>query len=102
MSSHADPSIRPTMPMADLESRKRSLRRSGIVMLAPVAVYAVASHLAASGTLALAIAGAIPVLYTVGLAIGQRRLDPVAVLSAAGSQSPASCRSSPAVARWAP
>lgn len=53
-------------------------------MLAPVLAYAIVRPLVGSDALALGIAGAIPVVYSIGLAAVRWRIDPLALLTAIG------------------
>lgn len=48
---------------------KQAIRRTGLVMLAPLVVYGLIRPLVSSDALALGIAGAIPISYSLGLAI---------------------------------
>lgn len=63
---------------------KRSLRVGAVVLLAPLVVYGMVRPLVSSDAAGLAIAGAIPVLYSIGLAIGRHRIDLFALVSAIG------------------
>ena len=80
MTSHADSAeLMPGLP------RNRAvLRRTALIMLAPVAAYGLVRPVVGSDALALGVAGAIPVVYSVLLAAVSRRVDPVAVLTAIG------------------
>jgi hypothetical protein len=58
------------------------LRRAAVLFVAPVAVFAIVRPLVGSDALALAIAGAPPLLYALAVAVVGHRLDPVAAVSA--------------------
>jgi hypothetical protein len=74
----------PRSPFPDLMVSKDSLRRGGLVMVSPVVVYALVRPLVSSDALGLAIAAAIPILYSIVLGFARRRVDPIAGLSAIG------------------
>ncbi len=79
MSAHAD---RVDLPMPIDPSARRSMRRRAVPLLVgPLVVYTVVRPLVSSSTLALGIAGAIPVLYSIVLAVVRRRIDLFALLS---------------------
>jgi hypothetical protein len=83
MSSHATtPDFTPDM--ARLGANKQKLRRAGIALAAPVVIYALVRPLVSSDALGLGIAGALPILYSVGIAFTSRRIDPVALVSGLG------------------
>jgi hypothetical protein len=83
MSSQADtPATHPAFP--DLMVSKDSLRRGVLLMVAPLVAYALLRPLVSSDTLGLAITAAIPILYSVALALLRRRMDFIALLSAVG------------------
>jgi uncharacterized membrane protein len=63
---------------------KDSLRRGAVVLVTPVVVYALLRPVVSTDALALAIAAAIPILYSVVLALARRRVDPFAGISAVG------------------
>lgn len=63
---------------------KAAVRRAAALMAAPVAAYALVRPLVSSDALGLGIATAIPIVYSGVLAVARRRIDPLAVLSAAG------------------
>jgi hypothetical protein len=78
---------RPARPVSSgpgLPLTKSSLRRSALILLAPVVVYAIVRPLVASDAVGLAVAGAIPILYSILLAIGRRRIDFLVLLTAVG------------------
>ena len=82
MSAHAD---QVDLPMAIDPSARRSMRRRALPLLVgPLVVYAVVRPLVSSSTLALGIAGAIPVLYSIVLAVVRRRIDLFALISGVG------------------
>ena len=70
--------------MPGLSRNRAALRRTALIMLAPVLAYAVVRPLVGSDALALGIAGAIPVVYSIVLAAVRRRIDPLALLTAIG------------------
>ena len=80
MTNHAKPAeLMPTF------SRNRpAARRAALIVLAPVVAYGLARPLVGSDALALGIAGAIPVVYSIVLAAVSRRIDPLALLTAIG------------------
>jgi hypothetical protein len=63
---------------------KQTLRRTAPALVAPLAAYAIVRPLVSSDTLCLAIAGAIPIFYTIALALVRHRIDHLALLTAAG------------------
>jgi hypothetical protein len=69
------------LPMSVDPAARRSMRRALPSLVVPIVVYAIARPLVSSSTLALGIAGAIPVLYTIVLAVVRRRIDVFALLS---------------------
>jgi hypothetical protein len=78
MTSHADSlELMPGLP-----GNRAALRRTALIMLAPVVAYGLVRPLVDSDTLALGIAGAIPVIYSILLAAVTRRIDPIALLTA--------------------
>jgi hypothetical protein len=80
MTAHAQTTeLRP-----DIRSHRQVLRRAALMMLLPLAVYGIATQFVSSSALALGIAGAVPVGYSIVLAVAQHRIDPVALLSAIG------------------
>ena len=82
MSAHAD---QVDLPIAIDPSARRSMRRRALPFLVgPLVVYAVVRPIVPSSTLALGIAGAIPVLYSIFLAVVRRRIDIFALLSGVG------------------
>jgi len=81
---HPDVSGSPAARVPGLARNLKSRRRSVLVMLAPVLVYAVVRPLVSSDALGLMIAGAVPIIYTVGLVITRRGIDPLVVVSAVG------------------
>lgn len=82
MSVHADQA---DLPMSIDPAARRSMRRRALPLLVgPVLVYAVVRPLVSSSTLALGIAGAIPVLYSIVLAVVRRRIDLFALVSGVG------------------
>ena len=68
--------------MPDISSHRAALRRAALTMLPPLIVYAVATQFVRSSALALGIAGGVAVAYSIVLAVAQRRIDPIALLSA--------------------
>lgn len=74
----------PSPPFPNLIVSKNSLRRVALVMASPLLVYALVRPTVSSDALGLAIAAAIPVLYSIVLAVVRRRVDPLAGLSAVG------------------
>ena len=70
--------------MPGLSRDRAALRRAALIMLAPVLAYAIVRPLVGSDALALGIAGAIPVVYSIVLAAVRRRIDPLALLTAIG------------------
>jgi hypothetical protein len=56
--------------------------RVGIVVVAPVAAYGLSRPIIGSDAAALAVAGAIPLLYNMGRAVWRRRIDLLGVFSA--------------------
>ena len=70
--------------MPGLSHNRAALRRTALIMLAPVLAYAIVRPLVGSDALALGIAGAIPVVYSIGLAAVRWRIDPLALLTAIG------------------
>lgn len=78
MSAHADQA---DLPMSIDPSASRSMRRALPLLVGPLVVYAIARQFVSSSTLALGIAGAIPVLYSIVLAVLRRRIDVFALLS---------------------
>jgi hypothetical protein len=63
---------------------KASLRRGVLLMVVPLAVYALVRPFVSSDALGLAIAAAVPILYGIALAFLRRRIDLLAGLSAVG------------------
>lgn len=82
MISHAENAARPVSSVPRGARARQRLCRLALVLFAPVAVYAVVRPLVATDALGLAIAGAIPILYSIVLAIRRRRVDPLVLLSA--------------------
>jgi len=80
MTSHAEP----VEAMPGLSRNRAGLRRAVPVMLAPVLAYGLVRPAVGSDALALGIAGAIPVAYSIVLAVVRRRIDPIALLTAIG------------------
>ena len=70
--------------MPGLSRNRAALRRTALIMLAPVLAYGIVRPLVGSEALALGIAGAIPVVYSIVLAAVRRRIDPLALLTAIG------------------
>ena len=70
--------------MPGFPRNRATLRRIALVMLAPVVAYGLVRPLVGSDALALGIAGAIPVVYSIVLAAVGRRIDPLAILTAIG------------------
>ena len=68
--------------MPDISSHRPALRRAALGMVLPLIVYGVATQFVRSSALALGIAGGVSVVYSIVLAVAQRRIDPVALLSA--------------------
>jgi hypothetical protein len=68
----------------DLLVSKDALRRAVLVLVLPLAAYALVRPMVSSDTLGLAIAAAIPIVYSIAHALARRRLDPLAALSALG------------------
>jgi len=68
--------------MPGISSHRPAFRRAALMMVLPVAVYGVATQLVSSPALALGIAGAVPVGYSIVLAVARRRVDPIALVSA--------------------
>ena len=68
--------------MPDISSHRPALRRAALGMVLPLVVYGVATQFVRSSALALGIAGGVSVVYSIVLAVAQRRIDPVALLSA--------------------
>jgi hypothetical protein len=62
---------------------KDSLRRAVVVLVLPVAAYALVRPLVSSDMVGLA-AAAIPIAYSISHALARRRVDPLAALSALG------------------
>jgi hypothetical protein len=82
MSVHADQA---DLPMSIDRAARRSMRRRALPLLVgPVLVYAVVRPLVSSSTLALGIAGGIPLLYSIVLAVLRRRIDRFALVSGVG------------------
>jgi len=80
VTSHADSiELMPGFPR-----NRAALRRTALIMLAPVVAYGLVRPLVGSDALALGIAGAIPVVYSIVLAAVRRRIDPLALLTAIG------------------
>jgi hypothetical protein len=76
---------------AQPESRtasKPAMRKQALLMLAsaavPTVIYLVARHVVHSETIALAIAGGIPAVFSAGLMVTRRKVDFWALLNAAG------------------
>ena len=65
-------------------NRRRQMRHAALLMLLPVLVYAAVRPLVSSDALGLAIAGGVPTLYSLALALVRRQVDPVALVSALG------------------
>jgi len=80
MTTHADS----LAPMPSFSRNRAALRRTALVMLAPVLAYGLVRPLVESDALALGIAGAIPVVYSIVLAVVRRRIDPIALVTAIG------------------
>lgn len=74
----------PNASLPTMKISKQALRRAVLLMVSPLVVYAVVRPIVSSDALGLAIAAAIPVLYSIVLAFVRRRIDPVAGLSAVG------------------
>jgi hypothetical protein len=70
--------------MPGFPRNRATLRRIALVMLAPVVAYGLVRPLVGSDALALGVAGAIPVVYSIELAAVSRRIDPLALLTAIG------------------
>jgi hypothetical protein len=84
MSSDANtPKLTPSM-QALPANRRRQMRHAALLMLLPVLVYAAVRPLVSSDALGLAIAGGVPTLYSLALALVRRQADPVALVSAVG------------------
>jgi len=79
---HPDGSSSPAARMPGLGQHFKSRRRSVLVMLAPVLVYAIVRPMVSSDALGLGIAGAVPIIYSIGLGIACRRIDLLVLLSA--------------------
>lgn len=78
MTTHAD-----TIElMPDISSHRPALRRAALTMVLPLLVYGVATQVVRSSALALGIAGGVSVVYSIVLAVGHRRIDPIALLTA--------------------
>lgn len=73
-----------TSQTAVLMPSKATRMRAVLLLLAPVVAYGLVRPLVSSDALALGVGAAIPVIYGIALAIAQRRVDPIAVLSAIG------------------
>lgn len=71
-------------PTGELQLAKSSLRRAVLLLAAPAGVFAVVRPLVSTDALALAIAAAGPIAYSVGLAVIRRRIDVLALVSAIG------------------
>lgn len=74
----------PRPPFPDLRVFKDSLRRGALLVVSPLAAYTFVRPMVSSEVLALAIAAAIPVLYSLAHAVARHRVDPLAGLSALG------------------
>lgn len=70
--------------LPDLKVSRNRLGRGALVMVLPLLVYGLVRPAVSSDALGLAIAAAIPVLYSIALAVARRRIDPLAGLSAVG------------------
>lgn len=84
MISHAAKPTHPVSSAPGIALTRQSFRRSVLVLLAPVAVYAIVRPMVSSDAVGLGIAGALPILYSIVLAIGRRRIDYLVLLSAVG------------------
>jgi hypothetical protein len=83
----------PAMTATDLNEKqsltdKPAARKQALWMLAtaaiPTGIYLVARHLVHSDTIALAIAGGVPAVFSAGLMVTRRKVDFWALLNAAG------------------
>lgn len=83
MSSQTDTST-PGPPFPDLMIPKESLRRGVLLMASPLVAYALVRPAVSSDALGLAIAAAIPILFSIVLALVRRRVDPLAGLATVG------------------
>ncbi len=70
--------------MPQFSADRSALRRAAVLAAAPLAVYALARPIVKPDALALGIAGTIPVIYSVALAVVSRRIDPLALVTAIG------------------
>jgi len=70
--------------MPGFPRNRAALRRTALIMLVPAVAYGLVRPLVGSDALALGIAGAIPVLYSIVLAAVSRRVDPLALMTAIG------------------
>jgi hypothetical protein len=84
MSSHAHTPDSPISSAPGMQGDRRSMRRMAMSMLVPVVVYGLARPYVSSDALGLAIAGAVPILYSILLAVSRRRIDSLVLLSASG------------------
>jgi hypothetical protein len=84
MISHAEHPDRPVSSVPGVAISRQKLRRLALVLLAPLAVYAIVRPLVATDALGLGIAGAIPILYSIVLSIRLRSIDYLVLLSAVG------------------
>ncbi len=82
MIGHAENPGRPLSTGAGGALNKQKLRRSALVLLVPVAVYAIVRPVVSTDALGLGIAGAIPILYSILLTVRRGRIDPLVLLSA--------------------
>ena len=97
MSAHAD---QVDLPIAIDPSARRSMRRRALPLLVgPLVVYAVVRPIVPSSTLALGIAGAIPVLYSIVLAVVRGGSTSSRCSLESASRSPVSSRRSPGATR---
>jgi hypothetical protein len=71
-------------PPRALMVSKNSLRRAALLVVVPLAAYALVRPFVSSDTLALAIAAGIPILYSILLALARRQIEVLAGLSAIG------------------
>jgi hypothetical protein len=70
--------------MPGVRRNRAALRRTALIVLAPLLAYGLVRPLVGSDALALGIAGVIPVTYSIVLAAARRRIDPLALLTAIG------------------
>jgi hypothetical protein len=84
MTANVHTSDRPNPTVPDIPFSRKAARRAALLMLIPVVVYALVRPYVSSDTLALGIASAIPILYSLGLAIFRHEFDPIALVSGIG------------------